>query len=99
MEKKIVRCLHERDFPEIRDGKWPIDKCKVYYGFNNYSDAPAHINELVNIIKSETNAPECDMHVHYVTTKESIRHAHFTMVQITEDAKKVRKNIKDYNIL
>ena len=99
MAKTLIKCLHEKDFFDIRDGLWPSDVCRVYYGFNNYSDTPAHINELVNIIKSETNIPECDMHVHCITTNESIRHAHFVMVQIAEDAKKVRDNIKNYTIL
>jgi hypothetical protein len=99
MAKTLIRCLHERDYLDIRDGKWPDDVCRVYYGFNNYSDTPAHINELVNIIKSEVGVPECDMHVHYVTRNESIRHAHFTMVQITEDVNKVCDNINNYTIL
>ena len=100
MAKTLIRCLHERDYFDIRDGKSPSDDvCIVYYGFNNYSDTPAHVNELVGIIKNETNATEDDMHVHRVTEKESIRHARFTMVQITEDVKKVRDNIKDYTVL
>lgn len=99
MAKTLIRCLHERDYSDIRDGKLPTNICRVYYGFNNYSDTPAHVNELVGIVKNETNAPEDDMHVHCVTEKESIRHAHFTMVQIIEDVKKVRDNIKDYIIL
>lgn len=100
MAKRLVRCLHERDYQDIRNGEWPTNKCRVYYGFNTYTDTPNHINELVETIKNE--CPNCDvndMHVHYVTNKESIRHAHFTMVQISEDVKRVRENIKDYNIL
>ena len=99
MVKRLIRCLHESNFTDIRDGKWPHDKCRVYYGFDNYSDTPAHINELVAIIKSETDVSEYDMHVHCVTERESIRHAHFTMVQITENTKKILDNIHNYEIL
>lgn len=99
MAKRLIRCLHGMDYLDIKNGKWPTNVCRVYYGFNNYSDTPAHVNELVEIIKSETSDPEDDMHVHRVTEKESIRHAHFTMVQITEDVNKVRNNIGDYTIL
>jgi hypothetical protein len=99
MAKTLIRCLHEGDYHDIKDGNWPTDQCRVYYGFNNYSDTPAHINEIVNIVKQEAAASEDDMHVHYVTSKESIRHAYFTMVQITEDVNKVRDNIDNYIIL
>ena len=100
MAKRLIRCLHEEDLNDIESGKWPTDVCRVYYGFNTYTDTPSHINELVEIIKNECpNYDVNDMHVHYVTNKESIRHAHFTMVQITESIQKVRDNIRDYCIL
>lgn len=98
---RLIRCIHHNEFIDVRDGKWNHDRIRVYYGFNNYRDDPEHIEALVREILAEyPDMKKSDMHIHRVSTTESIRHAHFTTVQVVVDADRVRNNLMDdYDIL
>lgn len=100
---QVIRCIKESDYNAIRDGRFVRDgkgmSVRVYYGFNNYNDNPAHVQMLTHIALTETNVKEEDMHVHFVTREESIRHANHLMVQFTEEVPKVKENLRDYTIL
>ena len=97
--KTPIRCLHENDYITIRDGKFTKGFARVYYGFNNYDDSPRHINEIVKVLVDETYCDDEEMHVHRVTREESIRHANYTMIQVTEAACKIKENLDKYDVL
>lgn len=96
---QVIRCLHEKDYVAIRDGNCTKGFVRVYYGFNNYNDSPAHVKALTHIALTETYTEEEDMHVHRVTREESIRHADHTMIQFTDQAAKIKDNLNNYTIL
>ena len=97
---KIIRCLHEDEFRDIRDGKWPHKRIRVYYGFNYYNHDLEYVDKIASVIQQELpGISKRDMEVYEVTTKASIRHAHFTTVKVIIDAEIVRNNFSNYCIL
>ena len=96
----IIRCVREPEFVKIRKAELVDEKVRVYYGFDNYRSDVAFINSIVDVIKMEH--PEIqlkDMCVHYVDMHESIRHAHFTTVQVTLKASHIKNNFDNFTIL
>ena len=96
---QVIRCLREEDYLSIQKGTCTKGFVRVYYGFNNYDDSPAHVRALTHIALTETYTEEEDMHVHFVTPEESIRHARQLMVQFTDQAAKIKDNLDVYTIL
>lgn len=100
MNNNFIKCIHETELQMLRKGEWRFDKVRVYYALNCYCDDVTHINLIAEYINvKHPDIKRTDMHVHYVTRKESICHANYTTVQIMEDVETVRKNISDYCIL
>jgi hypothetical protein len=98
---KVIRCLLESDFHDIKRGTYHPNSVPVYYGFNCYNDSVEHINKLVEIIKSEMPMmTEKDMHITYILPSQSIRHAHHTMIWVDRVPSKVKAGLlEDYTIL
>lgn len=94
----IVRCIKEKDYIAIRDGKYNHQTVYVYYGFNNYRADIQHINAVAEMIRYELYAEhitvrDTDMTIHYVTREESIRHAGYTMIYVMVDTRVVNNNL------
>lgn len=98
---KIIRCLRETDFFDIKNGTYHPNAVTVCYGFNNYNSDMEHLNKIAEIIKSEIpNIADKDMRVVYISPKQSIRHAHHTMIAVERNPYEVNARLwEDYDIL
>lgn len=97
---RVIRCLREADFHDIKRGTYHPNSVPVYYGFDNYCDSVEHINNLVEIIKSENPTLAAkDMYVMRIPTTVSVRHAHQTMVYVSRNPYNVKARFEDYTIL
>lgn len=98
---KVIRCLQESNFHDIKHGTYHPNSVPVFYGFDCYNDSVEHINKLVEIIKSEVPMlTEKDMHITFISRSQSIRHAHHTMVCVNRAPSKVKARLwEDYTIL
>lgn len=95
--KKIIRCINYSDLRDIKNGSYASDKVSVYYGFHNYNRTAKQILELIDIIRNEVPGVELDdINVYEITTAQSDRHAHYTMVHVYVKTDMVRKNLIDY---
>lgn len=100
MEKNVIRCIHGCQLRDIKNGSYAFDRVGVYYGFHNYNRTAKQILELIDIIKSEVpNVEMCDLNVYEITTAQSDRHAHYTMVQVDVKTDVIRNNLDSYVIL
>ena len=100
MEKNVIRCIHNCQLRDIKNGSYAFDKVGVYYGFHNYNRTAKQILELIDIIKAEVPGVEMsDLNVYEITTAQSDRHAHYTMVNVYVDVNVVRNNLDNYIIL
>lgn len=100
MNKNVIRCVHEAQMRDIKNGNYPFDEVGVYYGFHNYNRTMEQLLELVNIIKEEI--PEAnmkDLNVYEITNAQSDRHAHYTMVHVYVKAETVCNNLPNYIVL
>lgn len=100
MKKNVIRCVHGVQLRDIKNDTFAFDKVGVYYGFNNYNRTVNHIMQLVDVIREEVPGVEVNnLTVYEITTAQSDRHAHHTMVQVYVDAKLVKENLSKYMIL
>ena len=98
--EKVIRCIHASQFRDIRNGNYLADKVSVYYGLPNYNRTAKQILELIDVICKEVpNVDMNDLNVYEITTAQSDRHAHHTMVEVYVDAKTVQSNLQNYTIL
>ena len=99
-KKNVIRCIHSVQFRDIKNGSYAFDQVGVYYGFNNYNRTAKQILELIDIIKAEVPGVEMsELNVYEITTAQSDRHAHYTMVQVYVNVDVVRNNLCNYIIL
>ena len=97
LKKSVIRCVHSCHLRDIKNGSYTFDKVGVYYGFHNYNRTAKQILELIDIIKNEVPDVEmCDLNVYEITTAQSNRHAHYTMVNVYVKTETVRGNINNY---
>lgn len=98
---RLLRCIHESVYHDMRKDVYKEDIVRVYYGFDSYNASVARINQVVEIVKQENpGIREEDMDVVIITRGMSIRHAHFTMICVTRDISTVKEHLeKDYTIL
>ena len=97
MKKSAIRCIHEENLRDIKNGSYEFDKVNVYYGFHNYKRTVEQLLELVSIIKSEIPDATMDaLNVYEITTAQSNRHAHYTMVCVEVNTKTIRNNLQNY---
>ena len=96
----VIRCIKEPEFRKLQNSEFITEKIRVYYGFDNYRNDVAFIEDIVSVIRREH--PEIslrDMLIHYVDMHESIQHSDFTMIQVMVSANYVQKNLNNYIIL
>lgn len=98
---RLLRCIHDSVYHDIRKDMYKGDTVNVYYGFDSYNASVARINQVVEIVKQENpGICEEDMDVVFITRGMSIRHAHFTMICVARKTALVKEHLeKDYTIL
>lgn len=97
---RLLRCIHDSVYHDIRQDVYKENVVRVYYGFDSYNASVARINQVVDIVKQENpGIREEDMDVIFITRGMSIRHAHFTMISVYQPAAKVKAQLEDYTIL
>ena len=96
----VIRCIKEPEFKKLKNSEFTDEKIRVYYGFDNYRNDVAFIEDIVSLIRKEhPNIALRDMLVHYVDMHESIQHSDFTTVQVMVDANYIKNNFSNYTIL
>lgn len=97
----LFKAIPERFYRKIQNGDFrPSLVVPVHYGYDNYRDDPDHVNKIVRAVQTDyPNMAVKDMHIHWVTRQDSIRHAHMTTVQVTVDAEVIKQNLHQYTIL
>ena len=98
---RLLRCIHDSVYHDIRKDVYKENIVRVYYGFDSYNASVARINQVVEIVKHENpGIREEDMDVVFITRGMSNRHAHFTMICVARKASLVKDHLeKDYTIL
>ena len=100
MAKTLIRCLYNSDYYNLKNGQYNHDMVSVYYGFNNYNRTAKQVLELIDIVKNEVPGIDMsDLNVYEITTAQSDRHAHYTMVQVYMKTNVVCDNLNSYIIL
>ena len=77
---KIIRCIHSKDFTNIKSGKYEDTKVAVYYGYTTYRCDMEYMNWIAEAVKFEH--PEIqrrDMAVYHFTKYHS---GHFNQMFI-----------------
>ena len=93
----IIRCMHAGMLRGLQNDTLMPESVGVYYGFTGYQKNMAQLNILANTIKEEIpGITEKDMEVYEITTAQSNRHAHHTMIFVYAPTKLVRNNLGKY---